>query len=115
MKTGEDYINDAQWVVDELKEFGKQITINTFINSGTEYNPTITKSTAAHYALPIELAESDISDVILKTDRVYLVDGRNPITNDCTLTDGGTDYEILSSEVLNFDGATDILYRVIAR
>ena len=107
-----DYVADQLDAFNELKENGRLVQINGSVSSGPTYDKIYTPFSRSHYALQLELKQSDISGNVQSTDSAWMVEAVSGVVTNSMRLEADTEMVISEVRPLNFDGITDIFYKV---
>lgn len=94
-----------------IAKHGRNITLTTTTNSGTDWNPTQSTSDATVKAVNVKITEKQIEAGLATAEsRAYLIDSQQTVSKGQSITDGDT-YNINRVEEIK-PGNQSILYRV---
>ena len=109
------YEESKQQAINDINEYGRTINIVSVVYSGTDYDPTITKTNTPVKAVQSFFLSNEIDGTNIKaTDKKYLIAGNVTLTTDMKILDGGIEHSIIN--VLSVKpGDTLVLSKVQAR
>ena len=109
------YEESKQQAINDINEYGRTINIVSVVYSGTDYDPTITKTNTPVKAVQSFFLSNEIDGTNIKAnDKKYLIAGDVTVTTDMKILDGGIEHSIIN--VLSVKpGDTLVLSKVQAR
>lgn len=98
-----------------ISEKGRNVTLRTFVKTGTGLNPTLTPTDTTIKAVVIDYKLSQVDGTLVKMgDKEFLLVSDTVITEDMKFVDGSVTYDIVMVKQVA-PGDLDIVYKVQAR
>ncbi len=90
-----------------VSRLGRAVTVRTFINSGSAFDPTLTPSDAAATAAVFDFdADETDGSIIQENDKEFVLSSTVPVTKQDKIVDGAIEYAIVTIEEVSPGGST---------
>lgn len=84
-----------------INRLGRDVTYRTYVNSGTDYNPTRTPTDTTIKAAIFNYTQKERGDSIIQmNDRKIAIASDTPISKEGVIIDSGIEYTLINLEVV---------------